>query len=211
MPTRPDHFHRRWFLGLWTGFDPRDDEVTCDPGASQAQYCYAVGEEYRVWVHRAEPPSRWFGVKRTTRNTLLDRRMCDRRSQNYCTDGRRLVHLLIVGSEREFHDFMRSGIERADLQQLEWYVFPDEQLDKVATDGNGTAENYHIYDDLLEDQQHYRYDRQNCLPYKDPSLAPQAGDESVAVDDSGVGIDRNTEEVSDSRQRLIQIAQNLCE
>jgi len=211
MPARLDHSYRKWFLGLWTEFDPQEDEVTRDPGASQAHYCYAVGEEYRVWVHRAETPRRWFGAKRTTRNALLDRRTSDRWSKNYCTDGRRLVHLLIVGSEREFHDFMGSGIERADLQQLEWYVFPDEQLDKVATDDGGTAENYHIYDDLLEGMQHYRHDRQNCLPYKDLSLAPQTDGESVAVDDSGIGVNCNAEEVSDDRQRLIQIAQDLCE
>lgn len=173
MPARLDHFCRKWFLGLWTGFNPREGEVTRNPGASQAQYCYTVGDDHRVWVHRAETPRRWFGAKRTTRNTLLDREMCNRWFQNYCTDGRRLIHLLIVGTEEEFQKFM-NGVERADLQQLEWYAFPDERLDEVATDGGGTAENYHIYDDLLESMEHYRYDKQNILPYKDPSLAPKS-------------------------------------
>jgi len=211
MLPRPDHYYRKWLLGIWIGFDPRENEIVHDAGTSQAHYCYALDDNYRVWVHRAESPRCWFGAKRTTRNSLLDHDESAKWTHNYCTDGRRLLHLLIVGSEDEFQDFMRDGVNREDLTSLEWYIFPDEHLPEVSTDANGTTENYHIYDSLLDQMGHYKHDGQACLPYSDPSLTPDLT-EHVEPDGSKTdGSVSGEHDRSEKLKSLDSIAQSLCD
>jgi hypothetical protein len=166
MATNPIPWARKKLISVLTGYDYQSDEIDHEERVSGQCYCYRVGTDDRLWVHRANPGDRWFGINKATLNTFIDWPTTNDWSGTYYKDGYTLKHILVVASNEDLIARLKGASTETDISQLNWYAFPDDDLPKLSTDKRGAADQFYIKleGNLAKEFGPYRQDGRGCLP-----------------------------------------------
>lgn len=166
MTANPTPWARKKLIKILTGHDYRSNNLEHEDRVSGQCYCYRVGSYNRIWVHRADPGARWFGVDKSTRDRLIDWRLTEKWGDTQYKDGGELRHILVVKREGEFVTQMRNASNPEDISNLNWYAFHDRDLPRLSTDKRGAAGQFYIKiaGSLERALEPYFQDGQDCLP-----------------------------------------------
>lgn len=166
MSTNPTPWTRQKLISVLTGYSRKTDEIRHENRVSGQCYCYRVGSDDRIWVHRATPEDKWFGINKATRDRLVDWPTTNSWSSTYYKDGYELKHILVMESNDSFTRKMRGATTSSDISNLTWYAFPDSKIKSVSTDERGKSDQFYIKleGSLKEELQSYYQDAGSYLP-----------------------------------------------